>query len=69
MTAVGLLREMESTAPKMLYIQWQLDRAPKDELRDNALESLAAMGKGSVAANAAGVAPRQSIRISICWTC
>ena len=28
-----------------LYIQWQLDRAPKDELRDNALESLAAMGK------------------------
>ena len=29
----------------MLYIQWQLDRAPKDELRDNALESLAAMGK------------------------
>ena len=45
MTAVGLLREMESTAPKMLYIQWQLDRAPKDELRDNALESLAAMGK------------------------
>ena len=41
----GPLREMESTAPKMLYIQWQLDRAPKDELRDNALESLAAMGK------------------------
>ena len=45
MTAIGLLRDMGSTLPKMLYIQWQLDRAPKDELRDNALESLAAMGK------------------------
>ncbi len=45
MTAIGLLREMESTAPKMLYIQWQLNRGQKDELKDNALESLAAMGK------------------------
>ena len=26
MTAVNLLREMESTLPKMLYIQWQLNR-------------------------------------------
>lgn len=45
MTAVELLREMESTLPKMQYILWQLDRRPKDELKDNALESLILMGE------------------------
>ena len=45
MIAVELLREMESTLPKMQYINWQLDRNPVDELRDNALESLIAMGE------------------------
>lgn len=45
MTAVGLLREMRSILPKMLYINWQLDRDRKDELKDNALESLQEMGK------------------------
>ena len=44
MIAVELLREMESTLPKMQYIHWQLDRRPKDELKDNALESLILMG-------------------------
>lgn len=48
MTAVELLREMESTQPKMLYIQWQLDREEKDELKDNALESLGLMGEAVV---------------------
>ena len=45
MTAIGLLREMESEAPKMLYISWQINRAQEDEVCDNALESLSAMGK------------------------
>lgn len=45
MIAVELLREMDSTLPKMLYIHWQLDRGDKDELRDNALESLIQMGE------------------------
>ena len=44
MIAVELLREMDSTLPKMQYIHWQLDRAPKDELKDNALKSLILMG-------------------------
>lgn len=44
MLAIGLLREMESTLPKMVYINWQLDRAEKDDLRDNALDSLREMG-------------------------
>ena len=48
MTAIGLLREMESTLPKMLYIHWQLDREGQDELKDNALESLTAMGECTV---------------------
>ena len=45
MTAIGLLREMESTLPKMLYIQWQLNRDAVDDLADNALDSLRDMGK------------------------
>ena len=45
MIAVNLLREMESTLPKMLYIQWQLNREGQDELKDNALEGLTEMGE------------------------
>ena len=48
MTAIGLLREMESTLPKMLYIQWQLERGMQDDLADNALDSLRDMGKAVV---------------------
>ena len=40
-----LLREMDSTMPKMLYINWQLDREEKDDMKDKALESLTAMGE------------------------
>ena len=49
MLAIGLLRELESTQPKMLYINWQLDREEKDEMRDYALECLKEMGEGVVA--------------------
>lgn len=45
MTAVGLLRDMGSDLPKMLYISWQMNREMKDDLADNALESLRDMGK------------------------
>ena len=48
MTAVGVLRTMESTQPRMLYIDWQINRDEEDELADNALESLAEMGKSVV---------------------
>lgn len=44
MTAIGVLRDMESTQPKMLYIAWQLDRDADDELADNAVDSLIEMG-------------------------
>ncbi|MGN0753705.1 MAG: HEAT repeat domain-containing protein [Aristaeellaceae bacterium] len=45
MTAIGLLRDMESTLPKMLYISWQLNRQDVDDLADNALDSLRDMGR------------------------
>jgi len=48
MTAIGVLREMESTQPKMLYISWQLSRQPKDDLAENALDSLKEMGKAAL---------------------
>lgn len=48
MTAIGLLRDMESTLPKMLYITWQLDRDEVDDMADNALDSLREMGKAVV---------------------
>lgn len=48
MTAIGLLRELDSTMPKMLYISWQLNRQQDDELADNALESLSSMGQSVV---------------------
>ncbi len=48
MLAISLLREMESVLPKMLYINWQLDRAEKDEMKDHALESLREMGPAVV---------------------
>ncbi len=45
MIAISLLRQMDSTLPKMLYIQWQLNRSPEDEMKDYALESLTEMGE------------------------
>ena len=44
MIAISLLRDMESQLPKMLYINWQLNRQEKDELKDHALEALSEMG-------------------------
>ncbi len=48
MTAMGLLRNLDSTQPKMLYISWQLNRAAEDELADSAIDSLAEMGPSVV---------------------
>lgn len=48
MTAVGLLREMESTLPMQLYISWQLRREAEDELCDAACESLVNMGEEAI---------------------
>ena len=48
MTAIGLLRDLDSIQPKMLYINWQLDRNAEDDLKDNAVESLIGMGESVV---------------------
>lgn len=48
MTAMGLLRNLESTQPKMLYIAWQMNREAEDELADSAIDSLAQMGAAAL---------------------
>ena len=48
MTAVSLLDEMESTLPMQLYISWQLNRTPEDELCDAACERLVQMGEEAI---------------------
>ena len=48
MIAVTLLRSMESTQPKMLYISWQLNREEEDELADNAIDALKDMGRSAI---------------------
>ncbi len=49
MTAIGLLRDLESELPLKLYIRWQLNRQEEDELSENAIESLKEMGKVAIA--------------------
>lgn len=44
MHAVELLRQLESRAPMVDYIRWQVERNQEEELLDNALESLRCMG-------------------------
>ena len=49
MTAVSLLAELVSTLPMDMYIDWQKNRLPEDELCDSAVESLTQMGEGVIA--------------------
>ncbi|MDD3412008.1 MAG: hypothetical protein PHY12_14485 [Eubacteriales bacterium] len=44
MHAIELLRQLDSRAPMVDYIRWQVERACDDDLLDNALESLHEMG-------------------------
>ena len=46
MTAIEILRALESTLPMVDYIRWQVERDDDDDLLDNALESLRQMGEG-----------------------
>ena len=49
MTAVNLLREIDSAAPLSQYVAWQAERgAGPDELADNALDSLASLADRAV---------------------
>ena len=45
MLAVSLLRELGSTLPLERFVDWQYEREDEDELCDNAMESLEAMGE------------------------
>ena len=44
MHAVELLRQLDSRAPMVDYIRWQVERNADDDLLENALESLRCMG-------------------------
>ncbi|MCI5847513.1 MAG: hypothetical protein SOZ54_05475 [Candidatus Limiplasma sp.] len=44
MTAIELLRQVDSRLPMVDFIRWQVDRDEEDDLLDNALESLRQMG-------------------------
>ena len=46
MTAIELLRQIESTLPMVDFIRWQVERDDEDDILDNALESLRQMGEG-----------------------
>ena len=48
MHAVEILRELSSEKPMVEYIRWQVDRDQDEELLDNALESLYAMGNKAI---------------------
>ena len=45
MTAIEILRALESTLPMVEFIRWQVDRNDEDDILDNALESLRQMGE------------------------
>ena len=44
MTAIELLRQVDSRLPMVDFIRWQVDRDEEDDLLDNALDSLRQMG-------------------------
>ncbi len=48
MLAIDLLRQMDSFAPLVDYIRWQVERREEAELLDAALESLQAMGQAAL---------------------
>ena len=45
MTAIEILRQLESTVPMVDYIRWQVERDDEDDILDNCLESLRQMGE------------------------
>ena len=45
MTAIEILRQIESTLPMVDFIRWQVERDEEDDILDNALESLRQMGE------------------------
>jgi len=45
MTAIEILRQIESTLPMVEFIRWQVERDDEDDILDNALESLRQMGE------------------------
>ena len=66
MTAIELLRQIESTLPMVEFIRWQVERDDEDDILDNALESLRQMGEAvrkpaKIAFNAADASGKEAL--------
>lgn len=66
MTAIEILRALESTLPMVEFIRWQVDRNDEDDILDNALESLRQMGEAvrkpaKIAFNAADAEGKEAL--------
>ena len=66
MTAIEILRALESTLPMVDYIRWQVERDDDADLLDNALESLRQMGEAvrkpaKIAFNAADASGKEAL--------
>ncbi len=66
MTAIELLRSLESTLPMVDYIRWQVERDDDADLLDNTLESLRQMGEAArkpakIAFGAADVSGKEAL--------
>ena len=66
MTAIEILRALESTLPMVDYIRWQVERNDDADLLDNALESLRQMGEAvrkpaKIAFNAADASGKEAL--------
>ena len=71
MHGIELLRQLESSAPMVDYIRWQVDRSEDEDILDNALESLRAMGQSvqnpaKIAFRAAGQAGKEALLDVLC---
>lgn len=71
MIAIDILRQLESTAPMVDYIRWQVDRDQGEDILDNALESLQSMGEAArgpakIAFTAAGPDGKEALLEVLC---
>ena len=48
MHAIELLRQLDSHAPMVTYLRWQVERDDEEEILENALESLHEMGESVI---------------------
>ena len=71
MSAIDVLRQLDSALPMVDYLRWQVERQDEDDILDNALESLRQMGQAvqkpaKVAFTAADETGREALLDVLC---